>query len=215
MLKNILGLVFILVLFLTGCTDEGTLRISNLDADYGWFKINHGLIDELNPGDSYEKSYDLSTSIFGDEDKKVTVEYGGEYVFDESVEKTIKPGSTKTVEFETNAGSIRIINDTSDTSIWYVYISPSSSSEWGDDLLGNEILSPDYYISWLVTPGLWDVWFIDEDGYDYTFMNQQIDLGTTSEYTFTDAKRSFDPISEKITNSQKYSEKVEGKCRRK
>ncbi|MDA3813847.1 MAG: hypothetical protein PF570_06290, partial [Candidatus Cloacimonetes bacterium] len=163
-------------------------------------------------------SWDLSTSIFGEEDKKVTVTYGGgEWFWYDSYEvnKTIKPGSTANVEIIGDTGEIKIVNDTDYTSIYYIYISPSSSTEWGDDLLGSDILYPGYYISWLVTTGYWDIKFVDEDGWPYTFMNQLIDPETIYTYTLADAKRSSDPIGEKIANSQKYTEKIEGKCRRK
>ena len=217
-MKKLLGLVFILTLFLAGCSDEGFLRITSNSSEDVWYQLNSGTTEWLFPGDTDSYHWDLSTSIFGEEDKKVTVTYGGgEWFWDNeyNVNKTIKPGSTANVEIIGDCGEIMIINDTYETSIWYIYISPSSSSSWGEDLLGNDILYPGYYISWLVTIGLWDIKLIDENGYDYYFWEQQINPETLYEYSFTDAKRSSDPIGKKITNSQKYTEKVEGKCRRK
>lgn len=218
-MKKILGLVFILALFLTGCTDEGILRIISNSSEDVWYQVNYGTTEWLSPGESDSYSWDLSTSIFGDEDKSVTVTYGGgEWFWYESYEvtKTIKPGSTARVEIIGDSGEIKIVNDTSETSIYYIYISPSSSSDWGDDLLGSAILFPDYYISWLVTTGYWDIMFVDEDGWEYTFMNQLINPETVNTYTFVDyLSRSSDPVGEKIANSQRYSEKVEGKVRRK
>jgi len=299
-MKKFLGLVFILTLFLTGCVDKGNLQIINNTSEDVWYQVNYGTTEWLDPGESDSYSWDLSTSIFGEEDKKVIVTYGGgewfwydnyevvktikpgktsnvdviadkgsleitsnssedvwyqldygttqwlnpgesdsyswlldlstilfkeitvmygggEWFWYETYEvnKTIYPGSTANVEIIGDSGEIMIINDTSETNIMSIYISPSSSPDWGNDLLGNDILYPDYYISWLVTTGLWDIRLIDENDYEYFFWEEQINPETLYEYSFTDAKRSSDSIGEKITNSQKYTEKVEGKCRRK
>jgi hypothetical protein len=40
-----------------------------------------------------------------------------------------------------NQPSVRIVNDTGEV-IYFVYISPSESEEWGEDTLGGEILEP-------------------------------------------------------------------------
>ncbi|MDR1144417.1 MAG: hypothetical protein LBK77_09420 [Spirochaetaceae bacterium] len=40
-----------------------------------------------------------------------------------------------------NQPSVRIVNDTGEV-IYFVYISPSESLEWGEDTLGGEILEP-------------------------------------------------------------------------
>ena len=47
-------------------------------------------------------------------------------------------------------------------------------------------------------------------------MNQLINPETVNTYTFVDyLRRTSDPVGEKIANSQRYSEKIEGKCIRK
>ena len=206
-MKKVLGLVFILALFLTGCSDEGILRISNLDADYGWFTINDGLTEWLNPGHSYEKSYDLSTSIFGDEDKKVTVEYGGEYVFTERVTKTIKPGSRSSVEFETNAGEIIIWNDSDYFYIYEVYLSPSEDSSWGlNDLSGD--IGPGESVTWNVTPGWWDILVVDDWGDEFYSFDNYISIEETLTFYYDGFKSGGDPIQLKIENAKKYTKQI-------
>ena len=100
-MKNILGLVFILILFLTGCTHKGTLKIiSNSDEDV-WYQLNYGITKWVEPGDSVSHSWNLSTSIFGEENKKVTVTYGGGdgFLYESyEVVKTIKPDKTTDLE---------------------------------------------------------------------------------------------------------------------
>ena len=100
-MKNLLGLVFILILFLTGCTDKGTLKIVSNSNEDVWYQLNYGITKWIEPGDSVSHSWNLSTSIFGEEDKKVTITYGGGEGFlyeSHEVLKTIKPD--KTVDLE-------------------------------------------------------------------------------------------------------------------
>lgn len=218
-MKKILGLVFVLVLFITGCTDDGVLRITSNSSEDVWYQLNYGTTTWLSSGESDSHSWSLSSSMFGEEDKNVTVTYGGgEWFWYESyeVDKTIKPGNTSNVEIIGDCGEIKIVNNTNSTSIWYVYISPSSSSDWGNDLLGTLILYPGYYMSWIATAGYWDIKFVDENGVDYTIMNELISPEVTNTYTFADnSNRSSDSIKEKLVNSQRYSEKTEGNLRRK
>ena len=218
-MKKILGLIFILALFITGCTDEGFLKIISNSSGDVWYELDNGSTKWLYPGESDLYSWDLSSSLFEEENKEITVTYGGgEWFWYESyeVDKTIKPGNTSNVEIIGDCGEIEIVNNTNSTSIWYVYISPSSSSDWGNDLLGTLIIYSGYYMSWIATAGYWDIKFVDENGYDYTFMNELISPEVTNTYTFVDyANRSSDSIKEKLINSQRYSEKTEGHLRRK
>ena len=218
-MKKLLGLLFVLMLFIIGCTDDGILRITSNSSEDVWYQLNYGTTTWLSSGTSDSHSWNLSSSMFGEEDKNVTVTYGGgEWFWYDTyeVDKTIKPGKTSNVQIIGDCGEIEIVNNTSETSIWYVYISPSSSSDWGNDLLGTLILYPGYYMSWIATTGYWDIKFVDENGYDYTFMNELISPETTNTYTFLDnLNRSSDSIKEKMINSQKYSDRSEGKVKRK
>ncbi len=165
-MKKILGLIFILTLFITGCTDEGILKITNFTNFDVWFDLGGGSQTTLTFfGQVYEKDYTLSTSIFGDEDKRVTVNYGGDFVFSNSVSKTIKPGSTAKMNINSDAGIIRIENETF-YDITEVYLAPSDDQYWGsNDLYGT--IGYWEYAEWLVTPGYWDVMFYATDGYYY------------------------------------------------
>ena len=138
-MKKILGLFFILVLFLSGCSDEGILKITNFSNFDVWFDLDGGSQTTLTfYGQIYEKDYTLSTSIFGDEDKKVTVNYGGEFVFNNSVNKTIKPGSTAKIDIVSDAGIIRIENETF-YDIIEVNLVPSDDLYWGSNDLNGVI----------------------------------------------------------------------------
>ena len=69
------------------------------------------------------------------------------------------------------AGTIEITNGTDGWDVWYVYISPSSSSSWGDDWLGSEIMYDGETWEFDVTDGVYDIRLIDEDGDEYIRWN--------------------------------------------
>ncbi len=178
-MKKTLWLLVLLGLVLSGCSEDGTLKITNLSNFDVWFDLGGGSTNYLSSGQVYEKDYTLSTSIFGDEDKRVTVNYGGEFVFSNSVSKTIKPGSTARVDIFSDAGVIRIENETF-YDITEVYLAPSDDTSWGsNDLYGT--IGYWEYAEWLVTPGYWDVRFYATDGYYYEIY----DINMTTEFTFT------------------------------
>ena len=80
------------------------------------------------------------------------------------------------------AGRLEVTNDTGSYSFFYVYISPSSSDSWGDDLLGSsETISPDMTRSFRLNNGVYDVKIIDEDDDEYIFWNVEIS-GTVDMY---------------------------------
>ncbi len=73
-----------------------------------------------------------------------------------------------------SAGTIEITNDTGSWDIYYAYISPSTSDEWGDDWLGSEIMSVGEVWEFPVTNGTWDIKLVDEDGDEYILYNVQV-----------------------------------------
>ena len=68
----------------------------------------------------------------------------------------------------TNAGggssSIVMVNQTN-APIYYVYISPCSSTNWGDDRLGSsEVVQPGATRTFTLSPGCWDLKARFQDG---------------------------------------------------
>ncbi len=70
-----------------------------------------------------------------------------------------------------SAATIEITNGTGNWSIYYVYISPSTSDSWGDDWLGSDVMSPGETWEFDVTNGSYDIRLVDEDGDDYILYN--------------------------------------------
>jgi hypothetical protein len=62
---------------------------------------------------------------------------------------------------------VTIYNDLGDWGIWYIQCDPTTSA-WGDDRLGSEILAPGDEFTFYVAPGAYDIRCEDEDGDTYT-----------------------------------------------
>jgi hypothetical protein len=89
-----------------------------------------------------------------------------------------------------NASSITIINNTGYTG-YYLYVSPTSSDSWGDDMLGSDILSNGDSVNVrlpvpLSTADRYDIRLEDSDGDDYTKFNVLISANSVIEFTFDD-----------------------------
>jgi hypothetical protein len=208
-MKKTLWLLVLLGLVLSGCSEDGTLRITNYSNYDVWFDLGGGSQTTLTFfGQVYEKDYTLSTSIFGDEDKRITVNYGGEFVFSNSVSKTIKPGSTARVDIFSDAGEIIIWNDSYGFYIEEVYLSLSNDTTWGtNDLSG--YIGPNEYVSWLVTPGWWDLLIIDDWGDEFYSFDNYISLEETVVFYYDGFKSGGDSVQLKIENAKKYTEITE------
>lgn len=74
------------------------------------------------------------------------------------------------------------ITNNSQWSVYYLRMSKSSSSEWGDDLLGDEVLSSGESIVIKVNPGTYDIKMEDEDGDECIQMGFKINNSTSWSY---------------------------------
>ncbi len=187
-MRKILGLLVVLVLFLAGCSDDGTLKITNETAREIWFTINDGDQINLDEGESYSKSWELSTSIFGNEEKDVDVEYQGFYVFHDEVEETVEAGSTTKLRIFADGGAIAIWNNSLTFYIDEVYISASDDPLWGDNLVIVPI-GPGETYTWTVTPGNWDVQIVDDWGDVFELTWNYIALNETTIFEYTGFKK--------------------------
>lgn len=78
----------------------------------------------------------------------------------EEVSPTAVP--TKTSETGGANATLTVINDTN-TEIWYVYISPSDSDDWGDDWLGDDVIAPGESYTFELAEGTYDLRADDKD----------------------------------------------------
>jgi hypothetical protein len=92
-----------------------------------------------------------------------------------------------------NLPAIRITNNTG-YDIYYIYISPSESDEWGDDFLGDDILLDGHSINIrldypLSTVDIYDICVEDEDGDSY--YKYEIEITNNARIVFTEADLEF------------------------
>jgi hypothetical protein len=86
--------------------------------------------------------------------------------------------------------SIGIKNNTGHT-VYYVYVSPASSSTWGSDWLGDDVLMDGNSVSLtlsspLSVENIYDIRLRDSDGDTYTKTNVSIHSGSLIEFTIGD-----------------------------
>jgi hypothetical protein len=68
------------------------------------------------------------------------------------------------------------VHNESDFVIEELFLTRSSSSGWGANLLGNDALFPDESITLAVDCGTYDAMLVDEDGVDCTLLDQDLCL---------------------------------------
>lgn len=96
------------------------------------------------------------------------------------------PGSLS-IQYGTGSATVTLTNGLGNWTIYYAYVSPSSSSEWGEDALGSETLAPGGVLTVRVDPGTYDIMLQDEDGDTYTRYNVQVgSSGYSWEVTLAD-----------------------------
>ena len=105
---------------------------------------------------------------------------------------------------ERRGSSIHIANRTGYV-IYYVYISPATSTSWGTDRLGSSVLINGQNLSInsldLSSNNLYDIMLIDEDNDTYTMRNISLSPNQTIEFTLSDIDRGTATNYSSMTNS--------------
>jgi hypothetical protein len=92
-----------------------------------------------------------------------------------------------------NLPSIRITNNTG-YDVYYIYISPSDSDDWGEDVLGDDILLDGHSVNIqldhpLGGDGIYDICLEDEDGDSYS--KYEVQLTNNARIVFTEEDLDF------------------------
>jgi hypothetical protein len=92
-----------------------------------------------------------------------------------------------------NLPSVRITNNTG-FDVYYVYISPSSSDDWGEDMLGDDILLDGYSVDIqlgypLSRVSTYDIYLEDEEG--DTYSKYEVKLTNNARIVFTEEDLEF------------------------
>lgn len=185
-MKKLTKLIIILAvaLLVISCSEDGKLTVINKSSEQIDVIIDGTPYNDL----SYNEESETETwSIaFGDE-KNVPITATGYWLLDYSDEVTIGPGDDVLHEINSNCGKIQISNNHPSLSIWYVYLSVSTATEWGDDQLGSDIIAPGETYAWFATSGYtWDVKIVDGNSDSYEiYGDETLGAEETISYTFS------------------------------
>lgn len=179
------------ILAVVGCDKAVPVTVLNDTGDYDLVDIYIYPAGQVSRGEDLQLT-DLApgeASVFrfvpGTYNILVIDEFDDSYIFDGV---TIPAGGdTIRVTYDdwdsgrnnTGDGHIPLVieNALEDYEIYYLYVSPSSSGEWGDDVLADagifSIWTDETLTVWL-EPGTYDVQAVDDYGYTFTYENVEI-----------------------------------------
>jgi len=180
---------------------EGILQLYNDTADDVWYILNDGNEYTMISMDSDIWSWELLEN----EQTLVTIDYSGFHVFSDTELETVIGGYATDFYIEADGGAIEIFNNSLNFYITEVYLSPSSSADWGDDDL-NGIIDPGESKFWTVVPGYWDIWIVDNWGDNFYNYDNYIPLDQTVSFEYTGFRKEDGTLKNiKQTEYMKYS----------
>lgn len=101
-------------------------------------------------------------------------------LIDHSIDdSTFGEGVESVTSWSSGSGSapVTITNSLGGYEIYYVYVSPSTESEWGEDFLGTVVLADGGVLTAWVDPGTYDIMIEDIDGDTYT--RYEVEVGSS------------------------------------
>lgn len=122
-------------------------------------------------------------------DGSVVVEHTGRYMFFASETMTWLPSFSYRYELVPDACEIQLNNLHTNRVIYYVYLSQSTSENWGDDQLGDDVIEPGFGYVWKSDGDvLWDVKVEASDPHTdsamYVYEYYDVDPGCPSDLTW-------------------------------
>jgi len=169
------------------------INVVNASRDSAYCAIGQsGTYLYFNGNDSLSNMYTV--------DGNVSVTYEGRYIFGKMVERSWFPGGAYRFELEPDACEIQLNNIHPNRAIYYVFISPSDVTTWGEDRLGDDILYPQEAYVWKALGDVqWDIRIEAGDPhpdsalYIYEFYDEE---GCDPDYTYVyEFPTIFDPVT--------------------
>lgn len=153
----------------------GYLQIDNQSSAQIWYEIDNNQQEFLN-------GYELDTwswNLLEYQQEYIDFDYSGYHVFTNHNSVNIEGGYITEMDIYPDGGGIKIWNNFSYTTIYAIFLSPSSDGYWGNDDLSGYLYSGESAF-WTVEPGWWDIKVVDEYGYEYEIFDRYISLDETS-----------------------------------
>ncbi len=175
---TLLIMIMAILVLVTSCFEDGTLRVRNRTNSRAWFSVDHNPYIYLESFNNWSRDYSS--------DRNVRIDYNGNHLFSGNIQVSVNLGRITNFDIVADGGAIRINNQTNLT-ITQVYISPITSPLWGDNQLTGNI-GPGGSVLWTVAPGSWDIKVVDSNDDDFFLMNRYVPLDTTVNVNFTYGK---------------------------
>ncbi|MDP3113228.1 MAG: hypothetical protein Q8M98_00500 [Candidatus Cloacimonadaceae bacterium] len=118
----IICLMILVALAMVGCEADGELRIRNRTSAKLIFSIDAANPIQLESWKNWSKYYA--------EDQVVQIQYQGDYIFPNTLERTIHKGLLTALDINPTGGAIRLINN-GNAIVFNVFLSPSKRHELG------------------------------------------------------------------------------------
>lgn len=129
-------------------------------------------------------------------DPSPTFKAVGDYIDEQSQKLSLTPGKDASIDVTNTRTYLKIVNGSSVKSIYYIYISPSSSNNWGTNWMPTTVATG-ASVYYRIAPGMYDLKVVFSDNYTtYSFSNTVNNLTTlvkTPNWTYTNFAPVYDP----------------------
>lgn len=169
-------LLIIIGLSLMACDEDGELRIRNRTNALAWASVDGATPVELLPWTAWSKFYSSDTVV--------QVAFNGNHVFARTENLNVYVGLPTSLNINASGGAVNLSN-TGAQNITEVFISPSDSLSWGNNVLADAMI-PNTSALWTCTAGNWDMKLTLANGTNLYKFGQVITLDQTSNITLAD-----------------------------
>ena len=159
--------------------DDYTLKVINDTNSDVWYSLQ-------NSSTLFLEADEFDVFIPSDFDNlfSANIQYSGYHVFSDSDNIIISEFTSKDYYIFPDAGAISITNQ-STQQLDLIYISPSSSSSWGDNVLSESLEYSDNAI-WTTEEGYWDIKIVEENNLEYYYYDCLVSFDQTRNVNFPD-----------------------------
>lgn len=175
-----------LVLF-TGCSREGTVRVTNMTEYNTFVSIMQGEDQLIPPGGEIVETVKISKGIFPPSEREIEVSGRGIVKDFFSVRLVIEDGKEGQVLVEPDAAALIIINQL-DCTMNQTFVKSCSVGQWGGNRLARPV-RPESSVSLRLDPGCYDARLVafacPENPFSRIYEQRMLELGKADTIRFT------------------------------